>query len=206
MQAVVLGYSGHALVVVETALQMGYRLIGYAEGAPKSFNPYHLNYLGSENDPSFAYWSKGQHFIIGIGDNGIRRKLSELVLSMDGTLPQLIHPDSSVSEHSALGKGVFVARQAAINPFATVGDFVIVNTAAVIEHECEIGAGAHIAPGAVLAGNVRVGKNSFIGANAVIKQGIVVGDDVTVGAGAVIVKNVPSGMTVVGNPAKPLTK
>jgi len=42
-----------------------------------------------------------------------------------------------------------------------------------------------------------------IGANATILPGKVIGEDAFVGAGALVTKDVPAGVTVVGNPAKP---
>ena len=45
-----------------------------------------------------------------------------------------------------------------------------------------------------------------IGANATILPGIQLGKGCVVGAGAVVTKNVPPGITVVGNPAKELIK
>ncbi len=51
-----------------------------------------------------------------------------------------------------------------------------------------------------------LGHNIFIGAGAKIIGGIVIGDNVKVGANAVVVKNVPENVTVVGIPAKIVTK
>ena len=45
-----------------------------------------------------------------------------------------------------------------------------------------------------------------IGAGAVILPGIKLGKGCTIGAGAVVTKDVPAGVTVVGNPAKELKK
>ena len=45
-----------------------------------------------------------------------------------------------------------------------------------------------------------------IGANATILPGVRLGRGCVVGAGAVVTKNVPPGITVVGNPAKELIK
>ena len=45
-----------------------------------------------------------------------------------------------------------------------------------------------------------------IGANATILPGITLGEGCTVGAGAVVTKDVPPGVTVVGNPARRLEK
>jgi len=60
-------------------------------------------------------------------------------------------------------------------------------------------------------GNVHVEDYAYIGAGAVIKQGspsapLVIGRGAVVGMGAVVTKSVPPGVTVVGNPARPLSK
>lgn len=51
-----------------------------------------------------------------------------------------------------------------------------------------------------------VKKGASIGSNATILGGITIGVDATVGAGAVVTKDVPAGVTVVGNPARILEK
>ena len=49
-----------------------------------------------------------------------------------------------------------------------------------------------------------VKKGASIGANATILPGVTIGEGAMVGAGAVVTKDVPSGVTVVGNPARPV--
>jgi maltose O-acetyltransferase len=49
---------------------------------------------------------------------------------------------------------------------------------------------------------VRIGRNVWIGGGAIILPGVVVGDDAVIGAGSVVTKDVPSGATVRGNPAR----
>ena len=49
-----------------------------------------------------------------------------------------------------------------------------------------------------------VRQGATIGAGAIILPGIVIGERAFVGAGAVVTKNVESGVTVVGNPARPI--
>jgi len=50
-----------------------------------------------------------------------------------------------------------------------------------------------------------VKKGATIGANATILPGLTIGEGAMVGAGAVVTKDVPSGCTVVGNPARIVT-
>lgn len=51
-----------------------------------------------------------------------------------------------------------------------------------------------------------VGRNATIGAGAIILPGVTIGANAVIGAGSVVTKDVPEGVTVVGNPAKPLDK
>lgn len=60
-------------------------------------------------------------------------------------------------------------------------------------------------------GNVHIHDHAYIGTGAVIRQGtpdkpLIIGKGAVVGMGAVVTKDVPAGVTVVGNPAKVLVK
>ena len=201
-EVILIGYSGHAYVVVETALENGANLIGYSEKFVLDNNPFNLAYLGFEKGDDFIGWNKKVSFILGIGDNALRQNIANLIESKGKALRTIVHCSASISKSAKIGNGSFVNRNVAVNALAVIGKSVILNTGCIIEHECVIADGVHIAPGAVLAGNVSVGERTFIGANAVIKQGIVIGRDVIIGAGTVIISNIPDGKKVVGNPGK----
>lgn len=53
---------------------------------------------------------------------------------------------------------------------------------------------------------VRIGSNVWIGGGALIMPGVTIGDDAIVGAGAVVTRDVAKGVTVVGNPARPVVR
>ena len=67
-----------------------------------------------------------------------------------------------------------------------------------IEHQVTIGAERGESP--------RIGSDVFVGAGAKIVGGVQLGSRVKVGANAVVVKDVESDNTVVGIPARPVTK
>jgi maltose O-acetyltransferase len=50
---------------------------------------------------------------------------------------------------------------------------------------------------------VEIGRNVWIGGGAILLPGVTIGDDASVGAGSVVTRNVPPGITVAGNPARP---
>jgi maltose O-acetyltransferase len=49
---------------------------------------------------------------------------------------------------------------------------------------------------------VRIGRNVWIGAGAIILPGVSIGDDALIGAGSVVTRDVPAGVTALGNPAR----
>ena len=53
---------------------------------------------------------------------------------------------------------------------------------------------------------VIIGRNVWIGAAALILPGVTIGDDAIVGAGAVVTRAVAAGATVVGNPARRISR
>lgn len=203
-QLILLGYSGHAFVVADTAMACGYTLAGYMEQEAKSLNPFNIPYCGSEQEATALASIQQQLVFPAIGSNTVRQKLVQVIQQNNLHTCTLVAPSAVVSPYSHIGPATLVAPRAVVNPLARIGQGCIINTGAIIEHECTIGDYSHIAPGAVLAGNVTVGNNSFIGANAVVKQGVTIGQHVTIGAGAVVLNNIPDNETWVGNPARKL--
>lgn len=197
----VIGYSGHAYVVIDIFNSAGRKVVSYCDSTIKSINPYQLEYLGPETELSNESL-KQYDFFVSIGNNTIRENVVNTLQSCNASLINAIHAKAIVSDSAKIGLGVMVSASAIINAFAQIGNGVICNTSSVVEHECLVGNFVHIAPGAVLCGNVKVGEATFIGANAVIKQGITIGRNCIIGAGAVVVKDVVDGSSVLGNPAK----
>lgn len=200
----IVGYSGHAYVIIDILLSAGRLVTAYCDQEEKEFNPYHLQYLGKENE--VIHKLKKYDFFACVGHNTIREKIHTNLSQYLGSPINAIHPSAVISSSVKMGDGIMIAANATLNPLVEIGRGVICNTSTSIDHECIIGDFTHIAPGAVLCGNVKVGRNTFIGANSVIRQGIIIGDNVTIGAGTVVVKDIPDGATVVGNPARNLVK
>lgn len=200
----VVGYSGHSYVIIDILLNAGRMVTAYCDSSAKEKNPYHLNYLGTEMsvlDTLHEY-----DYFIGVGHNGIRRKVQEALVSILGQPINAIHPSAVISASVELKHGIMISANATLNPLVTLGTGVICNTSCSIDHECMVDDFAHVGPGAVLCGNVHVGAGTFVGANAVIKQGVTIGKNVTIGAGTVVIRDIPDNTIVVGNPQRVLAK
>lgn len=200
----VVGYSGHSYVIIDILLNAGRMVTAYCDSSEKEKNPYHLNYLGRENEVVDVL--RKFDYFIGVGHNGIRRKVYQQLMNELGKPINAIHPSAVISASVEMNHGIMISANATINPLVTLGTGVICNTSCSIDHECVIGDFAHIAPGAVLCGNVMVGAGTFVGANSVIKQGVRIGQNVTIGAGTVVIRDIPDNTMVVGNPQRILHK
>ncbi len=110
-----------------------------------------------------------------------------------------------------LGEGAVLCAFVTLTNNIRIGNHFHANIYSYVEHDCVIGDFVTFAPGVMCNGNVHIENYAYIGAGAVIKQGLpgaplVIGCGATVGMGAVVTKSVPPGVTVVGNPARPLIK
>ena len=78
-KVILIGYSGHAYVVADIAIENQYDIIGYTEKSRAQNNPFNLNYAGYEREIDFFENNKEIGYIIGIGDNLIREKIYNLI-------------------------------------------------------------------------------------------------------------------------------
>jgi maltose O-acetyltransferase len=53
---------------------------------------------------------------------------------------------------------------------------------------------------------VRIGRHVWIGGGAIILPGVTIGDEAVIGAGSVVTHDVAAGVTVAGNPARPIPR
>ena len=203
-KVILIGYSGHSYVVHSIFHSMGINVYGYCDAAEKDYNPFQLKYLGKETEANAVKTLTENDFFVSIGDNNIRRKISEHLYHNFKIQPvNAVHKTASICNSAKINEfGIMIAGGVIINPLSTIGSGSICNTGCIIEHECTVEQFVHIGPGAILCGNVHVGENSFIGAGSVVRQGIKIGKNVMVGAGSVVVKNVADNMKIMGCPAK----
>lgn len=144
---------------------------------------------------------------IGVGTPAVREKLAIEAQARFPVMewPPLIHPTTNFDRNSCvIGKGVILCAGVIATVNVTFEPFCAVNLACTIGHEVCIGSYSVLNPTANISGGVRLGKSVLVGTGAQILHYLQIRDGSTVGAGAVVTKDVPSGETVVGIPAKPL--
>ena len=167
---------------------LGFPILGGLREATRFEACWFVNVIGS--DSSF----RRRREIVGV--TGVARE----------RFATLVHPQSSVSPWAKLGQGVYVSYGVSIGGGILVGDHVSFSPACVVGHDSVIEDFALVAPGAVISGFVHIGRGCYIGAGAMIRQRLRIEEGALVGMGAVVVRDVAAGVTVVGNPAKPLAR
>lgn len=204
----VFGAGGHGKVVADAAQLAGYLLAGFIDDDPARVGRSVLGLPVRAWAEVTGDGTAAQGFLVAlaIGDNAARQRSMERLRAAGFEVPAIRHPSAVIARSATVGAGVLVAAGVVVNPDASVSDGAILNTGCVIEHDCKVGAFAHVSPGAALGGAVAVGDRSHVGLGAVILPGVRVGVDVRIGAGAAVLRDVQDGVTVVGVPARVVTK
>lgn len=193
----IIGASGHGKVIADIIYQSGDQVMGFFDDDPTKKEIHQIPVLGKIED--IQKYKDDFYFIIGIGDNQIRKKIAENNPALN--YYTAIHPTAIIGEGVRIGNGTAVMAGTVINADAEIGEHCIINTSAVIEHECVIGDYTHISPQACLCGNVHVGEECHVGAGSTVINNINIIEDTIIGAGSVVIKNITKEGTYIGIPA-----
>lgn len=155
--------------------------------------------------------AESRHIIIAIANSNTRQHLAERCAS-DGVQFLRAQANTVVQmDDVQIGEGAVMCPFVTLTSNIRIGRHFHANIYSHVSHDCVIGDYVTFAPGVKCNGNVHIEDHAYLGSGAVIKQGqpgkpLVIGRGAVVGLGAVVTKSVPAGVTVVGNPAKPLFK
>ena len=203
-KVIIIGAGGHAKVIADIILKSGDRVLGFLDDNIETGtiidNQEGFEVLGKvdtvmelqEENPELE-------FIIGIGNNNIRKNIAE---EYNLKYYTAIHPTANIGFGVVIKEGTTIMANACISPSTYIGKHCIINTASIVEHDNIIREYVHISPSATLAGTVVIGVKTHIGAGATIINNVNVTSNVIVGAGAVVVKDITESGTYVGVPAK----
>lgn len=122
----------------------------------------------------------------------------------DGNLQHVPHFGGvRIGKWVSIGSNVTIAKGSIDDTI--IDDYVKIDNLVHIAHNCSIGRNTIIIPGAFIYGSVQIGQNCWI-SSSIIRDQVTIGDNVLVGMGSVVTKNIESGVTVIGSPAKPIER
>lgn len=143
-------------------------------------------------------------FVCAVGSNLQRERFVRMLEAKGGKFVSVIHPTAHIGPHVRIGTGCIVAPEAFLDCDITIGDHVVLNVRSFVAHDCRVGDFAMISPGCNVAGRCTIEDRAFLGIGVICKPDMTIGSSALVGAGAVVVRNIPQGITAVGNPARPI--
>lgn len=203
MKAVILGAGGHAKVVIDILRESGtLELAGCLHQGGAGHAVSGIPVLGDDSLLPALLAGGTRHIFVALGDNALRLRMIDYVLSLGFTLLTAVSRHAVLSPSVEVGAGAAVMPGAVINADSLVGEGAIVNTGATVDHDCVLGRMSHVGPGSSLAGNVRIGAGSFLGTGTRVIPRIQIGEWSVTGAGAVVVADIPDRVLSVGVPAR----
>ena len=155
--------------------------------------------------------ASSRHISIAIANGTIREKLASRCRADGVEFFEVRAQNALQFDNVSIGVGAILGSFVHITSNVRIGDHFHANIYSYVAHDCEIGNYVTFAPRVMCNGNVIIEDHAYVGTGAIIKQGqpgvpTVIGQGAIIGMGSVVTRSVPPGVTMVGNPAKPLTK
>jgi sugar O-acyltransferase (sialic acid O-acetyltransferase NeuD family) len=186
----IIGAGGHGKVIGDIALLSYCEKISFFDDKVNKNNTksFPFNIVGNLNDLKGCLKDYNA-FFVAIGDNNSRFNNIQWLKKKKLNIITLVHPASTISKFSSIGRGTCVMANAVINAGSLIKDGVIINTSASIDHDCLIEDYTHISPNCSLSGNVKLGKFSHLGTGTIVHPGVKIGDNVKTAIGTKIFKD-----------------
>ena len=185
----IIGAGGHGKVVGEIALLNQYKVINFFDDKVNDIKKFPFTIFGSL-DYLKDHLKDYDAYFVAIGENRTRSNIIEWLKKQKMNIVSLLHPRSTISQFSSLGKGTCVMANAVINPGTLIKEGVIINTSASVDHDCVIENFVHISPNCSLSGSVRIGKFSHLGTGTSVHPRIHIGNNVKTAVGSKVFKNI----------------
>lgn len=129
--------------------------------------------------------------------------------ALDRGVTLLVNGDETGGPAIVIGPRVYVNRHTMIDASERIeigADTMIGPFVYITDHDHTAGPDGRPGSGPLVAKSVVIGERVWIGAHASILKGVRIGAGAVVGAGSVVTRDVPAGATVVGNPARVLSR
>lgn len=199
---VIIGASGHGKVVADIARLNGYEEIHFLDDDTSKKRC--GKYLVVGTSKNIAQYKDDYDFIISIGSNKIREKISDFLEKAGIRQTVLVHPSAVIDETVNIGEGTVVMANAVINAEVKIGRSCIINTASSIDHDCIIEDYVHVSPGVHIAGTVSIGKSTWLGIGTTVINNLSICANCIIGAGSTVIKDIKEVGTYVGSPSRRL--
>lgn len=206
----ILGVGHNTPVIIELAELNGYTVSGlyHYEIGREGEEVCGVKIIGTYDELFEKENLIGVNFALSMGNNAIRVSLANRLREKRAMLPILIHPAASVSKYATIEEGVIIQSNATIQPDVIIKKDTVISFNVGITHNTIIDEGCYIAGNSIIGAYTHICEKAFVGMGVTIVSGRVpqIGKEAIIGAGSVVLNSVEDFQTVIGNPARPLTK
>jgi sugar O-acyltransferase (sialic acid O-acetyltransferase NeuD family) len=147
-------------------------------------------------------------FYIGLGYKHLclRNEITESLIRINRRFPSIVHQTAYLHPSVSIGYGSVIYPMCNIGFSVKIGNGTIINKSCTISHDVELGHGSFISPSVTFCGGAKLGDSSFLGAGSVVANEVKIGNRVLVGIGSVITGDISDDLSVIGNPARVVSK
>lgn len=193
----------------EQSLEKQYDLLGFVCAGQEEIGGKVGEYPILCSDSQFAQIISGYSELavfIPMANPRIKKNIHQKIADFTNlSFPNLIHPRVN-TRNLTLGVGNIIQENVSISIDVKMKDFNMINYAVFLGHDMEMGSYNTVNPQAKICGNVKMEEQCFVGVGATVLQNLKIGSGSTVGAGALVRQEVKANQTVVGIPARPISK
>lgn len=142
-------------------------------------------------------------FVCSIG-GASRKPCMENIISRGGEFINVIHRTARLLTNVVIGKGNFIGADTVIGNDVVIGNYNMIQSYTIIGHDVRMGDFNRIDTRVTCVGGVVIEDEVNIHTSAVISHKVTVESKSRVAALSFVIKDVKTGTTVIGNPAKRL--
>lgn len=178
-----------------------WNVLGYLDDDASKAGKTFYGYPVLSSAPAGRVW-----FHCALGDNATREAVAARLEARGWRPATLIHPSVIRAKFVEVGEGSYVGAGSILSPSCRLGRHVLVNQRVAIGHDAVLEDFSQACPGAQINGYCTLRRGAFVGSNASLHQGRVVGERAVVGANSQVIRDVEPGATVLGVPARVLSR
>lgn len=149
----------------------------------------------------------GLEFYVGLGykNADFKKEVIDQLKKNAFDFPCFVHNSSTINKSAKIGNGVIIYPNCNVGFNVEIGEGTILHNSCTVSHDSRLGSCVFLSPSVIISGNVTIGDKTFAGSATVIANDIKIGNNVKIGVGSVVTKNVESNLSLIGNPAAPVS-